>query len=66
MIQLTCQWLLLIGLFLKFFCLAKQDFDGQPEKKPSGFPGLVATCFVVALSAIVTYFSGALSLLPGW
>jgi hypothetical protein len=66
MLQVICQWLLLIQLIAGFFVMVYQDFNGRKAKPPEGFSGFIGSIIGQTLICAVTYFAGALSAIPGW
>ena len=52
-IQLTCQILLAIGLFLSFCLLTVQDFEGRKAKPPEGIKGWSTTIIAMIITVVI-------------
>jgi hypothetical protein len=65
MIQVFCQWALLIMAGMAFLDMLKKDIEGTPAKEPKGFEGVITSIIAVAINLALLYGAGALDSLFG-
>lgn len=65
MVQVFCQWALLIMAGLAFLGMMKKDIEGAPAKQPQGFEGVVISIIAIAIQIALLYGAGALDSLFG-
>lgn len=66
MVEMICQWVIVVNLVGCFFVTVYRDFNGQPARRPPGFWGFLGTVLSMGLLAMVLYLAGAFDRLPGW
>jgi len=62
-VQVCCQIVFVVMQVLGFFQMVYFDFNGREAKRPSGFPGFIASCIVIVIGVAMAYGAGMYSTL---
>ena len=65
MLQIVCQWLLVVWIVAAFFSSVLCDFYGRDKKDPGGFAGFIGTLIAIFIMVFVLYNAGGFSNLFG-